>query len=68
MRYSELASIRLIDYCSVKPLNRTTLRTAYEETERFVTVEDHYAQGGLGEAVTSVGFQPHILAVPLQPH
>jgi transketolase C-terminal domain/subunit len=33
-----------------------------------VTVEDHYAQGGLGEAVTSVGFQPHILAVPLQPH
>jgi transketolase len=59
---------RIIDCYSVKPLDRTTLRKAHEETGRFLTVEDHYAQGGLGEAVASLGFQPRILAVRVKPH
>jgi transketolase len=59
---------RIIDCYSVKPLDRTMLLKAYEETGRLLTVEDHYTQGGLGEAVASLGFQPRILAVRLKPH
>ena len=64
----EAISTRIIDCYSVKPLDKITLRKAYEETGQLLTVEDHYAQGGLGEAVASLGFQPHILAVRLKLH
>ena len=64
----EAISTRIIDCYSVKPIDRTTLRKAYEETGRLLTVEDHYSQGGLGEAVASLGFQPRILAVSLKLH
>jgi len=33
-----------------------------------LTVEDHYPQGGLGEAVASLGLMPKILAVTKMPH
>lgn len=46
-------SIRVIDLYSVKPLDADTLRTAAAETGRVLTVEDHYAEGGIGEAVCS---------------
>jgi len=39
---------RVIDAYSVKPIDAATLRAA---GERIVTVEDHWAEGGLGEAV-----------------
>jgi len=39
---------RVIDAYSVKPIDAATLRAA---GERMVTVEDHWAEGGLGEAV-----------------
>jgi transketolase len=39
---------RVIDCYSVKPIDVETLRSA---GERIVTVEDHWAEGGLGEAV-----------------
>jgi transketolase len=64
----EAISTRIIDCYSVKPLDKITLCKAYEETGQLLTVEDHYAQGGLGEAVASLGFQPHILAVRLKLH
>jgi transketolase len=45
-------SARVIDLYSVKPLDFETLRTAAQETDgRFVTVEDHRPEGGLGSAV-----------------
>ncbi|MFZ2413540.1 MAG: transketolase [Candidatus Cryosericum sp.] len=44
---------RVIDLYSVKPLDLTTLRTAAAETAAIITVEDHYAEGGLGEAVAA---------------
>ena len=45
---------RVIDLYSVKPIDAETLRTAAEATEgRIVTVEDHWPEGGLGEAVLS---------------
>lgn len=61
-------SMRVIDCYSIKPLDTTTLGKAYLETKNILTVEDHYAQGGLGEAVASLGLRPHILAVTKMPH
>lgn len=43
--------IRVVDLYSVKPLCKATLRAAARETGRIITVEDHYAAGGIGEAV-----------------
>ncbi len=43
---------RVIDLYSIKPLDAETLQAAAEATEgRLVTVEDHWPEGGLGEAV-----------------
>ncbi len=44
--------VRVIDAYSVKPIDIETLRKAAEETDRrLVVVEDHWAEGGLGDAV-----------------
>jgi transketolase len=42
---------RVIDCYSVKPIDRVTLHAAAEATSRIVTVEDHWPEGGLGDAV-----------------
>jgi transketolase len=42
---------RVIDLYSIKPLDEETLRAAAEATRRIVTVEDHWPEGGLGDAV-----------------
>ena len=44
-------SARVIDAYSVKPVDAATLRAAARETGRIVTVEDHWPEGGLGDAV-----------------
>jgi transketolase len=44
---------RVIDAYSVKPVDAVTLRAAARETGRIVTVEDHWPEGGLGDAVLS---------------
>ncbi len=45
--------ISIIDCYCIKPLNTSTLvTTALAAGKRVITVEDHYLQGGLGEAVT----------------
>jgi transketolase len=50
----EGVSARVIDLYSVKPVDVETLRAAAEATGgRIVTVEDHWPEGGLGEAVLS---------------
>jgi transketolase len=46
-------NIRVIDLYSVKPVDEATLKDAARETKAIITVEDHYAEGGLGEAVKS---------------
>ena len=55
--YTELLAqnlkIRVIDLYSIKPLDVKTLHQAAQETRALVTVEDHYAEGGLGDAVLS---------------
>jgi transketolase len=50
----EGVSARVIDLYSVKPIDADTLRTAAEATSGIVTAEDHWPEGGLGEAVLSV--------------
>jgi transketolase len=45
---------RVIDAYSVKPIDAATLLAAAEATGRIVTVEDHWAEGGLGDAVLGV--------------
>ncbi|CAN5753313.1 transketolase [soil metagenome] len=45
---------RVIDLYSIKPLDAETLLAAAEVTQgRIVTIEDHWAEGGLGDAVLS---------------
>ena len=65
---AEGINIRVIDCYSVKPLDAETLIKASEETKHIITVEDHYPEGGIGEAVAALGLKPHILAVRRMPH
>jgi transketolase len=45
--------VRVIDLYSVKPVDEATLRQAASETGALITVEDHFAEGGIGDAVRS---------------
>ena len=68
----EAIAARVIDCYSIKPLDQATLRRAAADTEAIVTVEDHYPEGGLGEAVAAAvsgtGAPVHVLAVRRTPH
>jgi transketolase len=44
-------SARVVDAYSIKPLDAATVRAAAEATGRLVTIEDHWPEGGLGDAV-----------------
>ncbi len=44
-------SARVIDLYSIKPIDADTLQAAAETTGRIVTVEDHFPEGGVGDAV-----------------
>jgi transketolase len=46
-------SARVIDLYSIKPLDKETLLAAARQTGHVLTVEDHWPEGGLGEAVFS---------------
>ena len=46
-----LEGARVIDCYSIKPIDGATLAAAARETGRLVIVEDHWPEGGLGEAV-----------------
>ncbi|MCK4650691.1 transketolase [Candidatus Babeliales bacterium] len=57
--YEELKSkgvlVSVIDLYSVKPLDEKTIREISKKSDnKIVTVEDHYLQGGMGEAVNSI--------------
>lgn len=43
--------IRVIDMYSIKPIDQRTLQQAARETREIIVVEDHYPEGGLGDAV-----------------
>ena len=52
---------RVIDLYSVKPIDADTIRAAARETGAIITVEDHWAEGGIGDAVLDAlaEEQPH---------
>jgi transketolase len=50
---AEGVHVRVIDCYSIKPIDADALSTAARETRGIVTVEDHWPEGGLGEAVMS---------------
>ena len=65
-------AIRVIDLYSIKPIDAKTLQTAASETNStLITVEDHYPEGGLGDAVLDAvatkGVYVHKLAVTGMP-
>ena len=45
------SAIRVIDLYSVKPVDEATLQAAARATRALITVEDHYPEGGIGDAV-----------------
>lgn len=47
-------AVRVIDLYSVKPIDWATIVSAVQDTKHLIVVEDHWAQGGLGDAVASV--------------
>jgi transketolase len=60
--------ITVVDAYSVKPLAKDVLQAAAQKTNHtIITVEDHYAEGGLGDAVAGelscAGVKVHKLAV-----
>jgi transketolase len=45
-------AVRIIDLFTVKPIDRDTILTSVKATNnRLIVVENHYREGGLGEAV-----------------
>jgi transketolase len=65
---AEGINITVVDAYSIKPLGKAEILAAAHKTHNTViTVEDHYAEGGLGDAVagelSSEGIKVHKLAV-----
>lgn len=65
--------VRVIDLYSLAPIDRVTLlESAIATKGRILTVEDHYAHGGLGDAVLDAvsrdGIRVHKMAVREIPH
>jgi transketolase len=69
---AEGIGITVIDAYSIKPLGKDVIRSAAQKTNHAViTVEDHYLEGGLGDAVAGElsmdGIKVHKLAVTALP-
>ena len=64
-------AIRVMDLYSVKPLDEAALLDAAKATGLVITVEDHFPEGGIGEAVRSAlwssGVPVYSLAVRKEP-
>jgi len=73
--YEELkkdgVSIRVVDLYSIKPVDLATLHECAKTTKAIITVEDHFLEGGLGDAVkssfTSLTIPCYCLAVTKMP-
>lgn len=58
--------IRVIDLFSIKPIDQEALRAAAAACgRRVIAVEDHYAHGGLGDAVLAALAQDRVQAIKL---
>jgi transketolase len=63
-------NVRVIDLYSIKPIDTETLQAAAEATGRIVTVEDHFPDGGVGDAVLAalaeVDEHPHVVKLAVR--
>lgn len=65
--------VRVLDLFTIKPIDKETIiKNAKESGGRIVTVEDHYPEGGIGEAVLSAVAEERdifvkVMAVPKVP-
>ncbi len=70
---TEGINVTVIDAYSIKPLGKDVILAAAKKTgNTVITVEDHYSEGGLGDAVAGElsveGIKVHKLAVVGMPH
>src|SRR5476649_1158946 len=70
---AEGINVTVIDAYSIKPLGKKEILAAAQKTNNTViTVEDHYSEGGIGDAVagelSADGIKVHKLAVVGMPH
>ena len=65
---SEGIRIRVVDAYSVKPVDRTTILVSAKQTgANLIVVEDHYEEGGLGDAVlNAVGNAAHVIKLAVR--
>jgi transketolase len=73
LKQKEGISVCVIDAYSVKPLAKRLILSAAKKTDlQVITVEDHYIEGGLGDAVagelSQEGVRVHKMAVHALPH
>ncbi|HYX90207.1 MAG TPA: transketolase [Myxococcaceae bacterium] len=54
MLQKERLPVRIVDVYSVKPIDAATLEACARECGHLIVVEDHWPQGGLGDAVSEV--------------
>ncbi|MDQ3149403.1 MAG: transketolase [Chloroflexota bacterium] len=64
---TEGITTRVIDLYSLMPVDAETVREAARDTGAIITVEDHWPEGGIGDAVLDVlaEEQPHPIVVKL---
>jgi transketolase len=64
---AEGIAARVIDLYTLKPIDAATVRAAARETGAVITVEDHWPEGGIGDAVLEclAAEQPHPIVVKL---
>jgi transketolase len=46
--------VTVVDLYSVKPVDEKTVNTVCKDSKKVMVIEDHYAEGGIAEAVRSV--------------
>ncbi|MDQ3239610.1 MAG: transketolase [bacterium] len=70
----ENINIKIIDCYSIKPIDSETLiKSASLSNNKIVVIEDHYAQGGLGDSVLNVfaqqaNTQIYKMSITIRPH
>jgi transketolase len=54
---------RVINFHTIKPIDRDSITKAAEETGAIVTAEEHQVHGGLGSAVSEVVSGNHLVPI-----
>jgi transketolase len=47
-------NVRVIDVCTIKPIDEEMIIKSAKETKRLISIEDHSVIGGLGSAIAEV--------------